>query len=232
MMPYHGTGDIETAPAGDAGAQTELRVVAEHEEVFVESADLVEHGFAVHGGGAIRPEALLDAVILAAIDLAGAAAAVLAIGGDEMANLVDAARIFVHQHLGGRHADIRRRAEGASQGRQEVRLRLGVVVQKSDEAAVRGGKRLVVGGAESAVHGVGNYVDAKVRASGEVRADHLERSIARAIIYHDDFEIGATLPSQRFEAGAQVVAPVPIDYGYGDVWRHWKKGNLAADERR
>jgi hypothetical protein len=99
----------------------------------------------------------VDCVVLAAVDLAGAAAAVLAIGVDEVAHLVDAAGIFVHQHFGGGHADIRRGVEGASQGRQKVRLRLRIVVQQGDEAAARGGKRLVVGGAESAVHRVGDH---------------------------------------------------------------------------
>ena len=90
MMPYDRARHVEAAPTGDAGAQAQLRVVAEHEQVFVEPADRVEHRFPVHGGGAIRPEALLDLVVLAPVDLARAASAVLAIRIDQVANLVDA----------------------------------------------------------------------------------------------------------------------------------------------
>ena len=86
-MPHDGGGNIETAPAGDAGTQAELRVIAEHEKVFVETADAIEHRFAVHSGRTIGPEALFHAVILAAIDLTCAAASVLAIGGIAMKSL-------------------------------------------------------------------------------------------------------------------------------------------------
>src|ERR1022692_2610981 len=116
-------------------AQAEFRVIGEHEEVFVESADRIQHGFAVHGGAAIRPQTLCDAVVLAPIDFAGAAAAVLAVGINQVPNFInavnaaDAAGIFPDQHFGGAHADIRRRVEGAPQVGEKVRRGLRIVVQ-------------------------------------------------------------------------------------------------------
>ena len=213
MMPHHRAGHIQAAPTRDPRAQPEFRIVGEHEEVFVEPANLVQHGFAEHGGAAIRPQAFLDALVLPAVDLAGAAAAVLAIRINQVSGFIDAPWILKDQHFGGGHTDVRCGVEGAAQVGEKVRRGLGIVVQQGDERAPRGGEGLIVGGAKAPVIGVGDD------ARAELRTRHFSGTIARAIIYYDDFEADAALGAQRREAGPQVIAPVPIDYGHRDIGR-------------
>jgi hypothetical protein len=72
---------------------------------------------------------------LAPINFAGSASAVLAVRINQVPNFInavnaaDAAGIFPDQHLGGGHADIRRRVEGAPQVSEKVRRGLRIVVQ-------------------------------------------------------------------------------------------------------
>src|SRR5690242_21888452 len=97
MMPHYGVGRIPALPAGDAGAQSQLGIVAIGEEVLVEAADAVEHGFAVHSRRAVRPEHLFFAIELTAVGRAGSPSAILSVGKDQVSGLIDAAGVFPYQ---------------------------------------------------------------------------------------------------------------------------------------
>ena len=56
MMAHDGGRDVETTPPGYSSAQTEFGVVAIGKQVFVETANLVQHGVAVHGRAAVGPD--------------------------------------------------------------------------------------------------------------------------------------------------------------------------------
>ena len=87
------------------------------------------------------------------VELAGAAAAVLAVGIDQMAAFVDVrrARVLPDQDFGGGHADVVIQADHGFERLQPARIGLGVVVEQRDELGLGGGEALVVGGAEAPV---------------------------------------------------------------------------------
>ena len=76
-MPDDGGRHGQAAPPGNARAQSQLGVVRVGEKVLIEPPDLVQESASIEGGAAVRPSDFLEAVVLSAVDLAGAPAAVL-----------------------------------------------------------------------------------------------------------------------------------------------------------
>src|SRR5450759_5240127 len=94
--------------------------------------------------------------------------------------------------------------------RAPVRLRLGVVIEQSDELAARHADPLVVGRAEAAVLLVANHPCA------ELAFGHVRRSVARPVVHHDGFEIDVLLARERDQTRAQQLLPVPVHHHHGD----------------
>ena len=151
MMTHNGGGDIPASPTGDAAAQAELGVVAIGEKIFVESANLVQHCTPVHGGASIRPKGFFHFVVLAGVELAGAAPSILSVEIDQVGGFVDAARIFVDQDFRRGHSGIGVVFECTEQRGEPAGFRFGIVIKKSDEFASRLGESLIVGGAKAVV---------------------------------------------------------------------------------
>lgn len=97
--------------------------------------------------------------------------------------------------------------EDPGQRGQPSRVRLGVVVEKSDKVTLRKGNTLVVSLAKAAIVFV-LYNDAV--AEGE--ANHFSGTVAGPIVDHNHFPRLACLTEQRVEAKAQKFATVPVHY--------------------
>ena len=68
-----------------------------------------------------------------------------------------------------------------------------------------GGDSLVIGGAEAAVVGISDDTD-----GGPERESHLDGPVCRAVVHEDYLERNAVLDGERFEAGFQERAAVPV----------------------
>ena len=186
---------VEAAPSGDPGSKSQLCVIAIGEEIFVEPTDQVQHLTAVHRRASIRPDNLFDAVELAAVELAGAPATVLAVQENEMTCFVYSSWIVMDEDFGGGHSNVWMVVEHRCERLEPARIGLGVVVEKSDEVALGDSNALVVGGAEATV-----VVVADDAARGEVALNHFYRSVGRAVVDYDHFEWGGRLACEGREA--------------------------------
>ena len=210
MMAHHRQRSVYAFPAGDPGAKAQLGVVAVCEEILVEAANLVEHGLAIEGGGAIRPQDFFFAVELSVVGRTAAAAAILAVGKNQVPHLVDAAGLFPNHHFAGRHAHFRRARTGARAAPPATGLGFRIVVQQRDELAPRQRNSLVVGRAEAAVFPVADHPRSKL-GFGQIRG-----SVGGTIVDHNCFEWDAGLPRQGKQTGAQQLLPVPVHHYDGD----------------
>src|SRR5262249_33182357 len=96
---------IPRFPAEKPGSQTEIGIVAEGEEAFVESSGFLENLAMVKRCASVRPEDLFRTVVLSNILLHCAPAAILAVPIDQMSGLVDDARPALKQYLAAQHAN-------------------------------------------------------------------------------------------------------------------------------
>ena len=181
MVLHHCIRHVETAPARPSRAQTEIGVFTVEEEVFVERADLLQHGAPVEGRRAAGEENFfrhwkkMRRTAVAAL-LAAAIAADQHAGGIQ--------RVFaVESDLRGAHARVRARFHGRDQSCQPARNGRRVVVECSQIAAVRLAQGLVNGGAEAYIARLLDY--ARIRGHRPVKA-HCARA---AVIYDNHLKI-------------------------------------------
>jgi hypothetical protein len=206
--------DIEAPPAGDSPPQPEFGVVGVGKEIFVKTADFGEHGAAVKRGAAIGPGGFLEAIVLAAVGLSGAAAAILAVGVNQMSGFVDNSAVLPSKNFRGRHAYFGIAFDSRQQLFEPAWFGLGVVVEQADELALGGLDALVVGGAKSAIPRILDGSDVLKR----LLAKQVERAVGRAVVDDDNLEIPKCLLLQAEQAGPQQVMAIPVDDDDRDGW--------------
>ena len=89
LVTYDCRRDIPRFPAEKPGSQTEIGIVTEGKEAFVESSGFLENLAMVKRCASVRPENLFRTVLLSNVLLHGAPAAILTIPIDQMSSLVD-----------------------------------------------------------------------------------------------------------------------------------------------
>src|SRR5437868_1330057 len=124
--------NIPRAPAEQPRAQTQVGIVSEGEESFVEAAGLFEDLAMVKSRARVGPQNFFRFVVLTRVGFHCAPAAILSIPVDEMASLVDDIRRALKKNFAGEHTDAARRIAITNQFRQPVRFRNGVTVEQSD----------------------------------------------------------------------------------------------------
>ncbi len=215
MVTHDGVRRVQTAPAGDAGAEAQFGIVGVSEEIFIKAPDLPDHVAPVESGAAVGPEGFLDSVELAVVELAGAAATVLAVGVDEMAALIDLARIFPDEDLRRDHADGGVGGRGFDQSGEPVGVGFGIVIEQGEVFPACYIEALIIGRAEAFIVLVAE--DAQGASKGRREAfEKLQRAVRRAIINDDNLKWFIGLEVQRTEALMEELAPVPVDYNHAD----------------
>src|SRR5438128_6118341 len=127
--------NIPSAPTEQPRAQTQVGIVAEGEEHFVEAAGFFEDLAMVQSRAGVRPKNFFRFVILTNVGFHCAPAAILTIPIDEMAGLVDHARRASKKNFAGEHTDPPGGITTANQFRQPIRFRNGITVEESDPFA-------------------------------------------------------------------------------------------------
>ena len=132
MVVDDGGGSVTRTPACASGAEAEFGVVGIGKEIFVEAADLVEHGFAIEGGTAVGPENFAFGVVLTGVCFAAPAAAILPIPINAVTDLVDDTWAGGDENFRGNHADGGIAFDFREEGIEPLRFGYGVVVEEGD----------------------------------------------------------------------------------------------------
>src|SRR5262245_42516870 len=104
-MMNNGGRDVPRLPPEKPGTHSEIRVIAEGEEVLIEASGLFEHFAVIERRTRIGPEGFLGCFELPDVFRHGAAPTILAVPVDEVPRFVDDIRWILQQDLAGKHAD-------------------------------------------------------------------------------------------------------------------------------
>src|SRR6185503_8198059 len=91
--------NVPGTPTQKARAHAEIGIVAECEKRLVEASRFFENLPVIQRGAGVGPENFLGAIVLSDVCFHGAAATVLAIPVNQMANLVDHVRRVLEKNL-------------------------------------------------------------------------------------------------------------------------------------
>jgi len=172
----------------------------------------VEHGATIEGGTRGWAKHLLRLVVgpVRRVEVAVHRAAV---GEEEDARRVDAARIFLEDHARLEHAEpIVTRARGRAQGLDPAGIDLCIVVQRGNPRPRGHLDASVAPFGKSQIFARFDEDDRR-----EVGANHLDRAVGRPIVDDQGFEVSIRLRRERAEADREVFARIPVDDDDGDA---------------
>ena len=198
---------IPARPSRQAPAQSDIGIVAVGEEGFVKPANLIQHCPPIQRRSAVREQHILGRVVLPAIGLPRASSMIQAVQINQMPRLVDAPSIAMHQNLAGAHTDSRAGLHRRHQLFKPSRMRLGIVVQRSNVAAARHGDSRIAASGESPV--LPQLHDAQPRIRN--REQILHRSVSRSVIDDDHLKVCKRLRPHRSQTCFEKIAPIDVD---------------------
>ena len=153
---------------------------------------------------------------LTSIRFARSASMVQTVGVDQVADLVDAFSIAVKQDFAGTHPDRWIGLDTLDQFPEPVRIRLRIVVQRSDVSALRIRNSCVAAACESSVFRQCDDTQARFAKATK----KFQRTVPGAVFDDDRFEIGVGLLPNGLKTPVQKIAAIQINDDYRYVWFH------------